>query len=121
MYKTDLFTHTQQYAEGWRHLEREEFTGTVKVLGATYQSEGESYDDGGFTRFRVVAPSTLKRQDLTRAIAQTLGGHPPVQSQSGRTGFDAGARVRRFRASGGARRPSAEVAQTAFDAHVTAE
>ena len=74
MYKTDLFTHAQQYAEGWRHLEREAFTGTVKVLGATYQSEGEGYDDGGFSRFRVVAPSTLKRQDLTRAIAQTLGG-----------------------------------------------
>lgn len=74
MYKTDLFTHAHQYNAGWRHLEREEFTGTVKVLGPTHQSEGEGYDDGGSTRFRVVAPSALKRQDLSRAIAQTLGG-----------------------------------------------
>jgi hypothetical protein len=75
MIKTDLFTRlTYQYADGWQHLDSEEFTGTVKVLGATRQIEGAGYDDGGAAHFRVVAPSALKGRDLSRAIGQTLGG-----------------------------------------------
>jgi hypothetical protein len=75
MYKANLFTRlTNRYADGWRHLDTEEFTGTVKVLGVTRQTEGEGYDDGGSYRYRVVAPSALKGKDLTRAIGQSMGG-----------------------------------------------
>jgi hypothetical protein len=73
MFKLNLFTRlTHTYADGWRHLDSEEFTGTVKVLGVTRQTEGSDYDDGGTASFRVIAPSALKSADLSRAIADTV-------------------------------------------------
>jgi len=75
MFKLNLFTRlTHRYADGWRHLDDEEFTGTVKVLGITHETEDGGYDDGGTARFRVVAPSALKGADLSQSIRQTLSG-----------------------------------------------
>jgi len=65
---------THKYADGWRHLDDDQFVGTVKVLGVTSATEGGDYDDGGTASFRVVAPSALRGADLSRAIADTLGG-----------------------------------------------
>jgi hypothetical protein len=75
MYKQHIYQRmTHRYADGWRHLDQEEFVGTVKVLAPTRQTEPESYDEGGETRFRIVAPPALKGQDLSLAIRQTLSG-----------------------------------------------
>jgi hypothetical protein len=70
-----LFTRlTHQYRDGWSYLDTEEFTASVKLLGATRRTPSNSYEGGGTCNYRVVAPSALKGTDLTRAISHSFGG-----------------------------------------------
>jgi len=63
---------THRYVDAYRHLDEESFVGQVKQLGLTRSVAPAGYDDGGTYLFRVVAPPTLKSQDLSQAISSTL-------------------------------------------------
>jgi hypothetical protein len=63
---------THRYIDAYRHLDESRYIGVVKELGITRSVAPTGYDDGGEYHFRVVAPTHLKGQDLTRAIGSTL-------------------------------------------------
>ena len=65
-------THT--YTSGWDHLDSWNELGTAKMLKARMTREPEGHDDGGAYLAKVIAPSHLKGRDLSRAIAQSVGG-----------------------------------------------
>jgi len=66
---------THKYRDGWRHLDRSMYVGTVKVLQGRVVREAEDFDDGGEVLHRVVAPRDLRDVDLSRAIIDTMGGN----------------------------------------------
>jgi hypothetical protein len=65
---------THRYQDAWRYLDEERYIGAVKQLGATRIEPPQGYDDGGKYYFRIVAPTTLKKQNLRSAITSTLSG-----------------------------------------------
>ena len=75
MSKLELYereSHT--YAPGWSHLDSWAHIGTAKLLQQRMTREPEGHDDGGAYLAKVIAPSSLKGRDLSRAIANTMGG-----------------------------------------------
>lgn len=65
-------THT--YRDGWAGLDSWAYIGTAKMLQQRMTREPSDFDDGGSYLAKVIAPSHLKGRDLTRAIANTMGG-----------------------------------------------
>ena len=65
-------THT--YRDGWADLDSWTQLGTAKMLQARMIEEPDGYDSGGAYLAKVIAPSSLKGRDLSRAIAQSIGG-----------------------------------------------
>jgi hypothetical protein len=65
-------THT--YTSGWSHLDQWEHIGTAKMLQQRMTREPDGHDDGGTYIAKVIAPRNLKGRDISRAIANSLGG-----------------------------------------------
>jgi len=63
---------THKYRSGWRHLDEEEYVGTVKLL--PFRKTADDGIDGNRSVTRVIAPSALRGIDLSGAINDTLSG-----------------------------------------------
>ena len=70
LYERDSFT----YSDGWADLDSWAHIGTAKMLKARRVQESNGHDDGGAYLAKVIGPSNLKGRDLSRAIAQSIGG-----------------------------------------------
>ncbi len=65
---------TRLYVDGWRYLDEHRYLGTVKLLAGKTVDKGNGYDRGPTFVNQVYAPAHLSSQNLTAAIADTLGG-----------------------------------------------
>lgn len=63
---------THQYRDGWRYLDDERYLGTAKLLA--YRLTRDEGSDGNTHVTRVIAPTSLRAVDLTRAIEDSLSG-----------------------------------------------
>jgi len=65
---------THGYADGWRHLDKDEFVGTVKMTPAVQTEAPKDYDDGGAYVQYARAPSGVNLDLLKQALRDTMGG-----------------------------------------------
>lgn len=65
---------TSKYADGWSHLDEQQYVGTVMVTPYKQVREGNDYDDGGtyIRHARLAARADWKL--LTKALKDTMGG-----------------------------------------------
>lgn len=63
---------THQYRAGWSYLDEEQYIGTAKILA--YRKTRDEGPDGNNHLTRVIAPTSLRHLDLSRAIKDTLSG-----------------------------------------------
>jgi len=70
LHERETFT----YASGWDELDSWAHIGTAKLLQQRMTREPDGHDDGGAYLAKVIVPRELKGRDLSRAIANTMGG-----------------------------------------------
>ena len=65
---------THGYADGWRHLDKDVYLGSVNMTPAVVTEEPGGYDEGGAYVQYARAPSKVDIKQLIQALRDTLGG-----------------------------------------------
>ncbi len=62
------------YADGWRHLDSDEYVGTVKLTPRRLVAEGDGHDEGGTYLQHARIPAGMPVDLFKQAVRDTLSG-----------------------------------------------